>query len=710
MRSGSKTTSGIKQVGAVALLVSLLSFRSPVLSAEDARPTLNVGDVSSLVQLTNSPSNPGLALSPDGKRVAYVTQTVTANAEINDTRDEEPREVLWVQHVDGSDRIAVGSPQEQSWGPSWSPDGKRLAFFTGSRSAERLAFWEAETGKVWMSDLPVAAGNSDARWLRDGQHVLVLSESEPRVGSLLDSPATQTPVPPIVVYSTAPTNGGRVGGESVVSSTPDHFVDLVVWNVVTRTSEYVARSIAISSSVLSPDKTKLAYTSNKGSVNADINNRQLFDVHVMDLQRRTDATVARNILTNFSGNSLTWSRDSTLLAFVGGLLRVEDAPPLVNHGAAFPGSCFIVDTRKPGEVRRVSDRTLERSQRMLWSEDDSKIFAVTEDYAALAMISLRTGSIAHTIHITKASVEDGAPGPFLESGQKVVLLLKTDLGDTEIARLDEDVPLLRIVSQTRQGIKPWSLSFSADGRVVAFIGETAARPPDVWITSDSFSPTRQLTVLNPQIEKYDLRGTETVTWRLKSGRDLQGAVLLPAGYRVGHEYPTIVWLYPGGRTGTANKDTFGFVGYSYLNLQILASHGYAVFVPNSELRIGTPMLDIANSVQPGVDEIVKMGIANPSRLGLYGQSYGGYGVFSMIVQTKRYRAAVATSGIVDLFSEYSTLYPGGGDWTAWAAENEQGKKWVAPHGSTNDDISENYSVFFISRPGRYTGSSRIRCG
>ena len=67
------------------------------------------------------------------------------------------------------------------------------------------------------------------------------------------------------------------------------------------------------------------------------------------------------------------------------------------------------------------------------------------------------------------------------------------------------------------------------------------------------------------------------------------------------------------------------------------------------------MLDLAKTVLPGVDKVIEMGIADPARLGLMGHSYGGYSVLALLVQTRRFKAAMAADGYGDLAAAYGQL-------------------------------------------------------
>jgi dipeptidyl aminopeptidase/acylaminoacyl peptidase len=90
-----------------------------------------------------------------------------------------------------------------------------------------------------------------------------------------------------------------------------------------------------------------------------------------------------------------------------------------------------------------------------------------------------------------------------------------------------------------------------------------------------------------------------------------------------------------------------------------------------------------------------MGIADPTRIGVMGQSYGGYGVLSLIVQSTRFKAAISMSGLSDLTSDYAYLSRDGGDWTGWA-ESEQGRMGGTPW-QYRDRYIRNSPFFYLDR-------------
>jgi dipeptidyl aminopeptidase/acylaminoacyl peptidase len=656
-----------------------------------------------LLSLTRFPleAGPPVVMSPDGSRVAYIAEIPFSGSNSGIDIMHEGRKQLWVRGLANSTSTPVGTSGTNVSSPVWSPDGKYLAFYMGSGASENVAIWDKSNGNVRVVRIvPIGFGlfAPSIQWMPDSTRILVARAVHPPITQATTSAPDSTPTPAIMVLTSNPAQGSRSTGDFVQRIAPDikKAVDLVLVDVKTGAIVPVIRNVVPTYYQLSPDGTKLFYTVNTGVVTSDINNREIFDVNVVDFRSGSVTRVAHDILTNLFSFTVTWSPDGSKLAFVGGNLENDAGVPPGNHSAAFAGNCYVIDVHHPGTVRRIGAERFSRGDPLLWSNDSSTIYALTEDYANIEAISVAAGTSTVSIPLKQATFQQA----FLKAANHVYAIVKTDEGETQVRDLELRSNHSMMVFHAFQSIAYDSLTFSHDGTRAAYIGQDVSHPPDAWVADANFRHTRQLTHLNPQIERRTLSSQqESVSWRSRSGAPCDGILLLPANYEPGKRYPTILSVYAGEKTGTESRNTFGMLGApregSYFNLQLFASRGYAVFVPNSTLRIGHPMRDIAHVILPGADKIVTMGIADPSRLGVLGQSYGGYTTLSLLVQTNRFKAAVATSGISDLITQYGYLHSDGSDWTGWA-ENEQGRMGGTPWQYRNRYI-ENSPFFYLDR-------------
>ena len=131
-------------------------------------------------------------------------------------------------------------------------------------------------------------------------------------------------------------------------------------------------------------------------------------------------------------------------------------------------------------------------------------------------------------------------------------------------------------------------------------------------------------------------------------------------------------------------------------MQLLATRGYAVPSPDIPSRRETVPSDLLKMVMPGVERVVDMGIADSDRVGVMGHSFGGYSVVSLIVQTNRFKAAVASAGSGDLVSRYGDMRPDGSVPDAGLIEDGQqklgGPPWAQPL-----RYVEQSPVFYLDR-------------
>lgn len=203
----------------------------------------------------------------------------------------------------------------------------------------------------------------------------------------------------------------------------------------------------------------------------------------------------------------------------------------------------------------------------------------------------------------------------------------------------------------------FGFSVSADGRTIAFLNQAAHTPSDVWVLRVD-EPPRRLTNLNPQVASWRLGEVREITWKnRKDGQTLFGVLITPPDFKPGQPFPTIVEVHGGPQWAWWT----GWHGSWHEWGQLLASHGYVVFLPNPRGSTGQGWqfaeanrddwggMDFQD-IMDGVDRLIDQKIADPDHLGIGGWSYGGFMTSWAVTQTGRFRAAVVGAGVTDLFS------------------------------------------------------------
>jgi dipeptidyl aminopeptidase/acylaminoacyl peptidase len=190
----------------------------------------------------------------------------------------------------------------------------------------------------------------------------------------------------------------------------------------------------------------------------------------------------------------------------------------------------------------------------------------------------------------------------------------------------------------------------------------------LWSLDLKSIQSQKLMALNEHWVNVDPGESRLIEYRGIDGQELKGAVLLPPNYQSGKKYPVLTWVYAGSTVRGASDDSFKFDMPGQYNLRLYAAQGYVVLVPSMPLRPdgqkNDDYIELPKGVIPALDRLIELGIADPNRLAVMGQSYGGYSVYSLVTYTNRFKAAIAMAGLTDLSSLYGEFdhtargYPG----------------------------------------------------
>ena len=188
------------------------------------------------------------------------------------------------------------------------------------------------------------------------------------------------------------------------------------------------------------------------------------------------------------------------------------------------------------------------------------------------------------------------------------------------------------------------VALSANGAVSAVIRESFSQAGELW--AGEVGAWQQVSHVNDA--HHASVSVTSLHWK-SEGHDVQGWLAAPPGADPGKRAPMVVIVHG----GPAGAVTPGFGLH-----QLLADRGYYVLMPNPRGSYGQgEAFTTANvkdfghgdmrDILAGVDQAIRTAPVDPSRLMLFGWSYGGYMTMWMVTQTGRFRSAVAGAGIVD---------------------------------------------------------------
>lgn len=157
---------------------------------------------------------------------------------------------------------------------------------------------------------------------------------------------------------------------------------------------------------------------------------------------------------------------------------------------------------------------------------------------------------------------------------------------------------------------------------------------------------------NMQHSRYEWPTSELLTFHTTKGKNFKGILYYPNFYNPEKKYPMIVHIYEK-QSSTFNhyiRPTLNISGG--FNPTVMASHGYFVLCPDIEheaQKVGENAVDFTVSA---VKQTISHASVDLKKVGLMGQSFGGYETNFIITQTDLFAAAISGAGISDLYSYY----------------------------------------------------------
>ncbi len=298
----------------------------------------------------------------------------------------------------------------------------------------------------------------------------------------------------------------------------------------------------------------------------------------------------------------------------------------------------------------------------LFSPDGSTVYlSSNKDRDKLAFARVRIGSDGKPGPIEViAAREDAELGGFVvaEDGRTAALLWNV-AGRNELAFVDlaslKSAPGPQLPAEVVGG-----LTFSKDGRLLAFTATGATRPSDIWVLDRESGQFRQVTHSpHPGVDLSALVKPELVRYTAHDGLPLSGWLYRPKG--VAGPGPVVLSFHggPEGQEVPAFRSEY----------QALVARGIAVFAPNvrGSSGFGKRFVNLDNGalrenavkdIKATADHLIRAGIADPKRMGIMGGSYGGYMVMAGLAEYPDVFAAGANLfGVVNFETFFANTEP-----------------------------------------------------
>ncbi len=463
-------------------------------------------------------------------------------------------------------------------GPSWSPDGKSLAFLTdisGVSEAWRVPVDWATGRRLWPDQLTFGGERvSEAAFAPTDERLLLASD---RGGSELTQLLLLPP-----------------GGAALqpLTNAP---------NAIARFAEW------------SPDGQRVLYASNT-------RDPRFFDIYERDL-----ATGETRLwpLPEGANWAMRYSPDGQRI--------------LAAHVETFFRDRLYLIDRASGETHPITrEITTPHGSHSApaWSADGQTLYLLTDenrDYRGLAALDLATGELRYLTD-EAADCDDLAVS---RDGRMLALATNVD-GYTRLDVYDIsggwDARQRIVPHEPQRGVIS-ELRWSRDGRTLAFTQESSTAPRDIWAMdypTGAYVPvTHSATGGLPRAAFVEPRLVHYPTF---DGREIPAFLYTPAG-RTARGLPAIVYVHGGPES--QYRPTFNPI------VQYFVAAGHAVLAPNVRGSAGYGHTYMAlDDVRLRMDSVADLrhaalwlaseGAADPRRIAIMGGSYGGFMVLAAL--------------------------------------------------------------------------------
>ena len=675
-----------------------------------------------------------VTLSPDGKWITYVTSDPTKPMRFDYMGQRFAKSgypmlagaqamSVWVSEVATGNAIQMTQATGSSWMPSWSPDGRYLAFYSDRSGTGTVWVWDRQSKtvrQISQAGTHPAWWHARPDWTADSKAVVVplLPEGKTLEDVLKMSPLPSGEKPPeapvdlkapsVHVYAFHPGEQPAKGpaGPAAAGANPDeiegtafmnglYYSDMASIDVDSGKVTRLVKGVRVMSYALSPDKTKLGILTAEGET--PHTQQLVYLIKVYDFHDQSTKDLAKGYMEpNNLDTRFMWSPDSTRFAYS-------------DTGKTAERAAYVVDV-KSGNRTKITAKVPATNMDFTWGPPlwdragkfvyltdnvDGTIYEVSADGESARGI-VKPGLAVKDVAVSEVDCGFWSPDKgatiFVQAHDKTtkkdsIYSVRLASGDwTKVYESDEAIGMRQMGA---------FIGAAENGGALIFPAESATHPTELYALDLGSKQTRRISKLNPQYDNAALGTVKIIDWLSLQGEQLHGALLLPAGYEQGKKYPLVVFVY-GGDMGSDKANRFAFGWGAAFNPQMYASRGYAVLYPDIPLHPGTPVQDLVSAVIPGANKAVELGIADPARMAVSGQSFGGYNTISLITQTNIFKAAIATSAAtVDLWSGYTGFYGGMPSATGYYEEGQGGMKgnpWAL-----KERYFDNSPFFFLDR-------------
>ena len=583
------------------------------------------------------------AVADDGGRVAATVQTRRERTDVDHERYGDPTYIspvstrLMVIDTGSGDQTWVHEEPARIRGFTWSPDGMRLGYFMVENDRYTLRIFDAASGNttaVAVNTNKEIASSSLLEWSPDGAMILLGLRPDGWAEEARRALVALTEATVIVQDSRndflAWDRVRNIAAQQVTAlvSVADGAVREILSDRTPRGVGFTDDGAAITYSTAT--RTKTSYTRRDGTD---------YELLMLALDGSEPASLRGpgedriNVSWTQARDAFAYSEDGSV--FVRRLGEEEAVDVTATHRTPKEE-----DEAGTAEVEAEPDRGKLEPQFSVnrWNSSGTELMLTTEK--GWHLLDLATDTVSDLLVLEED--EDARPRrsvqAWSEDGRYIFFSYSAhDHWERGLKRLDVESGEIDALLLDRNRYGSWNIS--DDGNTVVYTMSDGDRPDEIWVTGHDYPAPKALTSSNPDLADVSLARTELIDYLDVDGNTLYGILYYPADYEEGRTYPLVAEIY----------EEFFDNGYNE-NMNLITAQGWFGFRPSVQFEEGYPGEAWLKAVPSAINKLIERGFVDEDKVGVYGQSYGGYATNLLITQTNRFAAAANVSGKVNMVS------------------------------------------------------------